>query len=79
MTRSGRGLLVGAADGLRRRSGLRAWPLLRQTEAELVAQIRQALGADRFDQVHADGTGLKKREAVAAVRDGRHASTTQAS
>jgi tetratricopeptide (TPR) repeat protein len=69
------GLLAGAADGLRRRGGLRAWPILRQTEAELVAQIRQALGTDRFDQVYADGTRLKQREAVAAVRDRRHAST----
>ena len=69
------GLLAGAADGLRRRGGLRAWPMLRQMEAELVAQIREALGADRFDQVYADGTRLKQREAVAAVRGKRHAST----
>jgi ATP/maltotriose-dependent transcriptional regulator MalT len=33
-------LLIGAAEGLRRRRGLRAWPILRQTEADLVAQIR---------------------------------------
>ena len=38
-------LLAAAAEGLRRRAGLRAWPVLRRGEAELVAQIRQTLGA----------------------------------
>ncbi len=42
-------LLAGAVDGLRRRVGLRPWPLLRRDEAELVAQVREALGPDRFD------------------------------
>jgi predicted ATPase/class 3 adenylate cyclase len=64
-------LLAGAADGLRRRVGLQAWPLLRQEEAELAAQVRQALGADRFDQVFATGARLTQREAVAAAAD-RH-------
>jgi hypothetical protein len=57
-------LLAGAAEGLRRRVGLRAWPLQRQGEAELVAQIRKALGADRFDPVFAAGERLTRREAV---------------
>ena len=49
-------------------------------EAELVAQIRQALDAQRFDQAFSAGTRLSQREAVAAVRDrsgtgtGAHAS-----
>jgi len=64
-------LLEGAADGLRRRVGLRAWPMLRPTETELMAQLRQALGADRFDQAFSVGSRLNQREAVAAVRDGR--------
>jgi predicted ATPase len=68
-------LLAGAADGLRRRVGLQAWPLLRRGEAELVAQVRQALGADRFDQVYAAGSRLSQQEAVAAVRDRRGAGT----
>jgi hypothetical protein len=33
-------LLAGAAEGLRRRAGLQAWPVLRRGEADLVAQIR---------------------------------------
>jgi len=61
-------LVAGAAEGLRRRAGLRTWPILRQGEADLVDQARQALGADRFDQVFATGARLTQREAVAAVR-----------
>jgi predicted ATPase len=68
-------MLAGAAEGLRRRVGLRAWPLLRREEAELVAQARQALGADGFDQLYAAGSRLSQQEAVAAVRDRRGAGT----
>jgi hypothetical protein len=69
-------LLAGAAEGLRQRVGLRAWPLQQQGEAQMVAQIRQALDADRFDQVFAAGARLNRREAVAAVRDRRGAGAT---
>jgi predicted ATPase/class 3 adenylate cyclase len=68
-------LLAGAAEGLRRRVGLRAWPLQRQGEAQMVAQIRQALDADRFGQAFAAGVRLNRREVVAAVRDPRGAGT----
>jgi predicted ATPase/class 3 adenylate cyclase len=68
-------LLAGAAEGLRQRVGLRAWPLQRQGEAQMVAQIRQALDADRFDEVFAAGARLNRREVVAAVRDRRAADT----
>jgi class 3 adenylate cyclase len=64
------------ADGLRRRVGLQAWPLLRREEAELAAQVRQALGEDRFDQVFAAGSRLSQREAVAAAGNQRGASTS---
>jgi predicted ATPase len=67
-------LLAGAAEGLRQRVGLRAWPLQRQGEAQLVAHIRQALGADRFDQGFAAGVRLNRRQAIAAVRDPRSTS-----
>jgi predicted ATPase len=66
-------LLAGAAEGLRRRVALGVWPALRQGEAQLVAQVRQALGEDRFQEVFAAGTRLNRREAVAAVRDRRGA------
>ena len=67
--------LKGAAEGLRQRVGLPAWPHLRKVEAELVAQVRQRLGAGRFDQAFTAGSGLTQREAVAIVRDRRSART----
>ena len=63
-------LVAGAAEGLRRRAGLRTWPMLRPGEAELAAQVRQTLGADHFDQVFATGTRLTQRDALAAARAG---------
>jgi hypothetical protein len=66
-------LLAGAAESLRRRVGLRAWPSHRQAETALVDQIRQALEADRFDQAFAAGAQLSQREAVAAAQSGHGA------
>ena len=60
--------LEGAADGLRRRVGLAAWPHLRWVEADLVAQVRQRLGTGQFDQAFSAGSRLTQREAVATVR-----------
>jgi predicted ATPase len=62
--------LAGAAQGLRWRVGLQAWPILRRSEAELFAQVRQSLGGEQFDQAFADGSALSQREAVAAARAG---------
>jgi hypothetical protein len=62
-------LLAGAAEGLRRRADLGAWPMLRQTEAALLDQVRQALSMDRFEQIYQAGTRLSQREAVAAARE----------
>jgi hypothetical protein len=42
----------------------------------MLAQIRQALGADRFEEVFAGGARLSQREAVAAVRERRGAAAT---
>jgi hypothetical protein len=50
-------------------------PSRRRGEAVLVAQLSQALGADRFDEVFAAGARLNLQEAVAAVRDRRGAGT----
>jgi len=71
-------LVAGATEGLRRRVGLRALILLRQGEAELVDQIRQTLGADRFDQAFAAGAQLTQQEVVDVVR-GRPGAGTRAS
>jgi ATP/maltotriose-dependent transcriptional regulator MalT len=62
--------LAGAAQGLRWRFGLQAWPMLRRSEAELVDEVRRALGGEQFDQAFADGSALTQREAVAAARAG---------
>ncbi|HSR84072.1 MAG TPA: DUF4062 domain-containing protein [Streptosporangiaceae bacterium] len=70
-------MLLGAAEGLRRRVGLQAWPLLRREEAELVDQVRQSAGADRFGQLSADGSRLSQQEAVAAVRRWRNGGTAR--
>jgi tetratricopeptide (TPR) repeat protein len=59
-------LLAGAAEGVRQRAGLRVWPWPPQ-EGDRLAEIRRALGADRFDELFAEGTQLSQREAVAAV------------
>jgi predicted ATPase len=66
-------LLIAAAEGVRRRAGLRTWPAVQETDAALVSQARQALGAQRFDELFAAGTRLSQRQAVAAVRDGNSA------
>src|SRR5215468_4972272 len=60
-------LLAGAADGLQRRVGLRPWPMLRQGEAELIDQIRQAQDPDRFSKITAAGSRLSRQQAVAAI------------
>jgi predicted ATPase len=62
-------LLAGAVEGLRRRAGVAVWPAVRRAEADLAAQLRQALGADRFDRAYAAGARLNRRDAVAAARD----------
>ena len=64
-------LLQGAAEGLRRRVGLPAWPHLRPVESGLVARVRHRLGSSRFDQAFSAGSGLTQREAVAIIRDQR--------
>jgi hypothetical protein len=60
-------LLASAAEGLQRRVGLQAWPMLRQGEAELMGQIRQAQDPGRFTKMVAAGSRLSQQEAVAAI------------
>jgi predicted ATPase len=62
-------LLMGAADGLRRRAGLRVWTSLRG-EDRLADPIREALGNEAFDRAFAAGSRLSERDALAAARDG---------
>ena len=60
-------LLAGAADSLQLRAGLRPWPMLRQGQAELTDQIRQAQDLDRFTKMTAAGSRLSQQEAIAAT------------
>jgi hypothetical protein len=43
--------------------------------ADLVAQIRQRLGAGQFDQAFSVGSALTQREAIAIVQDQRGTGT----
>jgi ATP/maltotriose-dependent transcriptional regulator MalT len=60
---------LGAADGLRRRSGLRAWPSTRRGEAELVTRVAQEIDAQDYEDAFAAGAELSHREAVSLVRN----------
>jgi predicted ATPase len=68
-------LLEGAAEGLRRRVGLPAWPHLRRVEADLVNQTRHRLGPGKFDQAFAAGSRLTQQQAVAIIQDQRGTGT----
>ena len=64
-------MALGAADGLRQRAGLRAWPSMRRGEAELAARVAQEIDPDVFKDAFAAGSELNQREAVALVRGDR--------
>jgi predicted ATPase len=61
---------LGTADGLRRRAGLRAWPLTRRVEADLVTRARQEIDPQVFDDAFSAGSELTRRQAIALVRGG---------
>jgi predicted ATPase len=59
---------LGAAEGLRRRAGLRAWPSMRRVESELITRVTQEIGADGFDEIFAAGADTTQREATVLAR-----------
>jgi len=59
---------LGAADGLRRRAGLRAWPSMRRGEADLVTRVTQEIDAQDYEDAFAAGAALSHREAISLVR-----------
>jgi predicted ATPase len=61
-------MALGAADGLRQRAGLRAWPSMRRGEAKLATRVAQEIDPDVFKDAFAAGSELNQREAVALVR-----------
>jgi predicted ATPase len=66
-------LALGAAHGLRRRAGLRAWPSTRRGESELVTRVALEIDPQHFEEAFTAGSELSHRQAVALVRgDSRH-------
>ena len=59
---------LGAADGLRQRAGLRAWPSMRRSEAELATRLAEQIDPEIFKDAFAAGSELNQLEAVALVR-----------
>ncbi|MGZ6070733.1 MAG: hypothetical protein ACXWK8_05915, partial [Myxococcaceae bacterium] len=63
-------LALGAAHGLRQRVGLRTWPSMRRSEADLRAGVAGQLGPEAMEQVLAEGSRLERADAIALVRSG---------
>jgi predicted ATPase len=61
-------MALGAADGLRKRAGLRAWPLTRRSEAELVTRVARQTDPEIYKGAFAAGSELHPRDALALVR-----------
>ena len=66
----GAAVALGAADGLRRRAGLKAWPSTRGREAELVTRVAEAADSWDVEEALAEGAQISHRGAVALVRGG---------
>jgi predicted ATPase len=64
-------LALGAADGLRRRAGLQVWPSMRREEAALASRVAEQLDAAVYQDTLAAGAQLRRRDAVALVREPR--------
>ena len=60
-------MALGAADGLRKRAGLRAWPLIRQSESELIARLVQQTDPETYKDAFAAGSELHARDALALL------------
>jgi hypothetical protein len=61
-------MALGAADGLRQRAGLRAWPSMRRDEADLVTRVAREFDPEVFKAAFAAGSQISRRDAVALVR-----------
>ena len=58
---------LGAAEGLRHRAGLRAWPLARQTEDDLTARVAGRSDRETYAAAFAAGAALHVHDALALV------------
>ena len=57
-------MALGAADGLRKRAGLRAWPSTRQSESELISRLVQETDQEVYKDAFAAGSELHSRDAL---------------
>ena len=61
-------MALGAVDGLRKRAGLRAWPLTRRAEFELSTRVTQAIDPEDYNAAFVAGFEFSHRQAVALAR-----------
>src|SRR5262249_11891558 len=61
--------LTGAAEGMRVRTALRPWPVLRQGAGDLRARRREALGPPRFQEAFDAGARLSQRDAITLAQE----------
>ena len=57
-------MLLGAADAAARATAVELEPLELEVHAQVTEQLEEALGAERFAQVHASGQALSLDDAV---------------
>jgi predicted ATPase/DNA-binding CsgD family transcriptional regulator len=62
---------LGASSRIRHDLGLVAWPAQSDEVARLAARLRDALGAEAFDQMTSEGSELAESDAIAWIRRGR--------
>ncbi len=63
--------LLGAADGIRQRTGHARYPMYQSGYEAAVETVREELGENDFDAVWAEGAALSTEEAIAYAQRGR--------
>jgi len=63
--------LLGAADGIRQRTGHARFPMYQAGYDAVLTRVRQTLGQNAFDAAWAEGAALSTEEAIAYAQRGR--------
>jgi predicted ATPase len=71
-------LALGAAEGLRRRVGLRFWPIVLDGESVLLRRVEEALDQDEIKRVLAEGATLSRHDAVLRASEMKGDASTRA-
>ena len=61
--------LIGAADTLRSTISSSVWPLVRSMRDQIVGRVREAISADRYEQLHEEGGELGPPRVLAIARE----------